>query len=203
MGVSAGEPSAVRTTKRYLKEKYRKPGNVFVGVVSRLDAPVSGVLVFARTSKAAARLSEQFKHGTVEKLYWALVKGGLDPPTGEWNDYLLKDEAAHRMRLAAAHQKSAQRATLEYRTLATKRTASLVEIRLGTGRKHQIRVQFSSRGYPILGDRKYGGAAAESFPTGIALHARRLALEHPTKRQSIAFEAPIPAHWPRWVNSYS
>ena len=198
MGAMPGRATAVDAAKAYIKHKYRKPGNVYLGVMSRLDAPVSGVLLLARTSKAAARLTEQFKRGTVEKTYWALVEGKLESPAGEWRDAVLKDEAAQRMRIVAAGRAGAQEAVLHYQRLAmVDDGVTLVEIQLLTGRKHQIRVQFASRGLPILGDRKYGSSVP--FPSGIALHSRRLAVEHPVKHERIELEAPLPAHWRRWI----
>jgi 23S rRNA pseudouridine1911/1915/1917 synthase len=201
MGVEQGTKSALTLAKAYLKQKYNKPGNVYLGVVSRLDAVVTGALVFARTSKAAARLTEQFKAGTVEKTYWALVEGRLDPPAGEWTDYVAKDDAAQRMRLVTAKHAGAQRASLAYQVLSfnpqasgLKPQVSLVEVQLHTGRKHQIRVQFAGRGHPILGDRKYGGT--RPFPNGIALHCRRLAFQHPTRDERIEVTAPLPPAWP-------
>lgn len=200
MGAVHGRATAVDAAKAYLKRKYRKLGNVYLGVMSRLDAPVSGVLLFARTSKAAARLTEQFKRGTVEKTYWALVNGTLEDSASEWRDWLLKDETAERMRVVAAGRAGAKQAVLRYRLLAATGDGSvLVEIQLLTGRKHQIRVQFASRGLPILGDRKYGSAIP--FPNGIALHSRRLVVEHPVKKERIALEAPLPPHWRPWVKN--
>jgi 23S rRNA pseudouridine1911/1915/1917 synthase len=194
MGVVRGRATAVDAAKAYLKQKYRKPGNVYLGVMSRLDAPVSGVLLLARTSKAAARLTEQFKRGTVEKTYWALVQGDLASPAGEWRDAVLKDESAERMRIVAAGRTGAKEAVLRYRRVAAVGDGVvLVEIELLTGRKHQIRVQFASRGLPILGDRKYGSSVP--FPSGIALHCRRLVVEHPVKKERIELDAPLPTHW--------
>jgi 23S rRNA pseudouridine1911/1915/1917 synthase len=200
IGAGRGRTTAAEAAKAYLKRKYHKPGNVYLGVMSRLDAQVSGVLLFARTSKAAARLTEQFKHGTVEKTYWALANGKLEGPAGEWRDAVLKDEAAQRMRVVAAGRAGAKQAVLRYRRLAAVGDdAVLVEIQLLTGRKHQIRVQFASRGLPILGDRKYGSSVP--FPIGIALHSRRLIFEHPVKQERIELEAPLPAHWRHWVKN--
>jgi 23S rRNA pseudouridine1911/1915/1917 synthase len=198
MGAAHGQPTAVDAARRYIKRKFDKPGNVYIGVVSRLDAPASGVLLLARTSKAAARLNEQFKRGTVEKTYWALVAGTPEPPASELSDYVLKDDRAERMRVVGEDQHGAKRAVLRYRQLsAAPHGVSLLEIHLLTGRKHQIRVQLASRGFPILGDRKYG--SSEAFPVGIALHARRLVVEHPTKRMRLEFISPLPVHWRRWV----
>src|SRR5687768_16290489 len=172
MGTPSGSTSAVHVAKNYLKQKYHKPGNVYVGVVSRLDALVSGVLLFARTSEAAARRTGQFKAGTVDKTYWALVEGDLTAAAGEWTDWLWKDEQAQRMRVVAAGRPGAHTASLRFRRLATTADGeTLDETQLLTGRKHQIRVQFASRGFPILGDKKY--QSETPFPHGIALHARR------------------------------
>jgi 23S rRNA pseudouridine1911/1915/1917 synthase len=201
MGALRDRTSAVDAARTYLKRRYHKPGNVYVGVVSRLDAPVSGVLLFARTSKAAARLNEQFKRGTVEKTYWALVAGHAEPPAAALSDYLLKDEQAERMRIVATARPGAKHAVLRYQRLAATDGATLLEIQLLTGRKHQIRVQLAGRAYPILGDRKYG--SSESFPAGIALHARRLVVEHPTKRTRVELTSPLPDYWRKWVKEES
>jgi 23S rRNA pseudouridine1911/1915/1917 synthase len=198
MGAVRGRPSVVDAAKEYLKRKYHKPGNVYLGVMSRLDAPVSGVLLTARTSKAAARLTEQFKRGTVEKTYWALIAGDLVPSTGEWRDFVLKDDAAARMRVVPAGRPGAKAAVLRFRRLAPPvHGTTLVEVRLLTGRKHQIRVQFAGRGFPILGDRKYGSSVR--FAHGIALHARNLGVEHPVTKDPMQFAADPPPYWPRWV----
>jgi 23S rRNA pseudouridine1911/1915/1917 synthase len=198
IGVQPGRTSAVSLAKLYLKHKYRKPGNVYLGVMSRLDAVVTGVLLLARTSKAAARLTEQFKRGMVEKVYWALVEDGPGLSSGEWTDHIIKDESQQRMRVVGADHRGAQIAALRYRRLAQAATgAALVEVHLLTGRKHQIRVQLASRGRPILGDAKYESSLR--FPRGIALHARRLVVEHPVRNERIALEAPLPGYWRRWV----
>jgi 23S rRNA pseudouridine1911/1915/1917 synthase len=206
MGAGQGTATALTLAKQYLKQKYNKPGNVYLGVVSRLDAMATGALVFARTSKAAARLTEQFKRGTVQKTYWALVEGEV-AASGEWIDYLIKDDAAQRMCVVTANHAGAQRASLAYRLppLTTHRSPltaiSLVEIALHTGRKHQIRVQFADRGHAILGDKKYG--ATRSFPRGIALHCRRLEFQHPTRAERVVVEAPLPTYWPAVPGSRS
>ncbi len=193
MGVAAGETSLLTLAKEYLKQRYAKPGNVYLGVVSRLDEPVSGVVLLARTSKSAARLSEQFRSRSVEKIYWAIVEGRLDPPSGQWVDTIAKDEAERRMRRVSAAAPDGREARLRYRRLKILQSGSLVEFELETGRKHQIRLQSSLHGHPILGDRKYGGSRA--FPKGIALHARRLAFDHPISKARIELEAPLPASW--------
>jgi len=188
-----------RIAKDYLKAKYAKPGQVFLGIVHRLDKPTSGVLLFARTSKAAARLSEQFRDGAVRKAYWAIVEAveGAEPTwkTGEaeLDDWLWHDDAAHRVRVVRDGSTDAKRATTRATVLATEGSRRLLELRPATGRKHQLRVQLASRGWPIIGDRHYG--SAESFGSAIALHARHLAFRHPTKDAEIAIEAPLPDQW--------
>jgi 23S rRNA pseudouridine1911/1915/1917 synthase len=200
MGVSADMPSLLTLAKDYIRRKYRKPGNVYLGVVSRLDAPVTGVVPLARTSKAASRLVEQFRGRSVQKTYWAIVEGKLEPPSGALRHHLRKDERHRKMHVATSTLQDAQLAELNYApasgvSFAVGRGAgmSLVEIDLLTGRKHQIRVQFSASGFPIVGDRKYG--SRRSFQTGIALHSRRLALEHPVQRKRMEVVAPLPASW--------
>ncbi|MGD0654976.1 MAG: RluA family pseudouridine synthase [Thermoguttaceae bacterium] len=196
MGVSGHEHSLLTIAKDYIKRRYNKPGNVYLGVMSRLDAPATGVVLFARTSKAAARLTEQFRTHAVDKVYWAIVEGTLEPTAGSFTDYLGKDEQHRRMRIVGAGLPGAKLAKLTYRKLSDIQGQSLVEIALKTGRKHQIRLQFAHHGHPLLGDRKYGGR--QHFPSGIALHARRLAVAHPVKGEQIVFEAPLPDVWYRW-----
>jgi 23S rRNA pseudouridine1911/1915/1917 synthase len=193
MGVTDDEPSVVRVAKEYLKEKYQKPGNVYLGVVSRLDALVSGVLVLARTSKAAARLSEQFRERETNKIYWAVVERLPRIAAEELVHWLRKDERQQRMVVTAANATGAQEARLRFRSLQKLACGELLEIELLTGRKHQIRLQLATVGAPILGDRKYG--SEQSFPHGIALHARRLSIVHPTTKEELEFVAPLPAPW--------
>jgi 23S rRNA pseudouridine1911/1915/1917 synthase len=190
-GVVEGAASVVTLAKDYLKRQYKKPGNVFLGVVSRLDSSVSGVLVLARTSKAAARLNEQFRERQARKVYWALVERPPDPAAGELIDWLKKDEKRQRMTVVAKHTIGAQRARLTYRTLRQLSGCSLLEVELETGRKHQIRLQLAELGCPILGDRKYG--SRRQFTGGIALHAQRLEIAHPISRETLAFTAEPPA----------
>jgi 23S rRNA pseudouridine1911/1915/1917 synthase len=197
-GVVEGAASVVTAAKAYLKAKHKKPGNVYLGVVSRLDASVSGVLVLARTSKAAARLSEQFRERQVQKVYWALVEQPPDPAEGELIDWVKKDERKQRMAVVSRHTVGAQRARLSYRTLHKGGGSCIVEIRLDTGRKHQIRLQLSHLGCPILGDRKYG--SRKTLTGGIALHARRLELVHPVSKEPLRFEAPVPPALAGYMN---
>lgn len=192
-GASGQIDSLLVRARHYLKQKYHKPGNVYLGVVSRLDAPVSGVVVLARTSKAARRLNEQFRSRAVSKRYWALVEGEPSPAKGECVDWLWHNEPRHRMEIAAPGAPSAQEARLAFRRLHTFSGVSLIEVELHTGRKHQIRVQLSHRGWPIVGDRRYGSRRV--FSAGIALHARSLTLVHPTRGDSMEFVAPVPASW--------
>jgi 23S rRNA pseudouridine1911/1915/1917 synthase len=193
MGVAEDRPSLLTEAKQYIKQKYHKPGNVYLGVVSRLDAPVTGVVLLARTSKAARRLTEQFRERTVKKRYWCLVPTPPTPPSGRWVNWLRKDERHRKMHIAGPHAPGAQQASLSYRVLRTTRRGVLLEIELETGRKHQIRVQLASHGHPILGDRKYGSRM--TFPKGIALHARQLEFDHPVGQQRLTVTAPVPKCW--------
>jgi len=199
-GAVATKPSVVSQAKAYLKRKYRKPGNVYLGVVSRLDSLVSGVVILARTSKAAARLNDQFRGRQVKKTYWAIATGRVEPPSGQLVDFLAKDEQNKRMAIVVGSgkrgknsQAKAQEAKLSYRRLKVIGDDSLLEIALETGRKHQIRLQLAARGHPIVGDRKYGSKRA--FQSGIALHCRRLVIEHPVKKTLLTLEAPPPKAW--------
>jgi 23S rRNA pseudouridine1911/1915/1917 synthase len=179
--------------KQYIGTKYNKPGNVYLGVVSRLDAPVTGIVVLARTSKAARRLTEQFRERDVTKIYWALVEQVPDPEEAELVAWLRKDERHRKVLLAESGVPGAQEARLSYRTLRQARRAVLLEITLHTGRKHQIRVQLAARHRPILGDRKYGSRVA--FQPGIALHARRIEFTHPVRKTPLELLAHVPTSW--------
>jgi len=188
MGLPDGQETLFTQTKAYVKEKYAKPGEVYLGVVSRLDVPVSGVVLFARTSKAAARLNEQFREHTVEKIYAALVEGAITPTEAECVDWLCSDKR-HR-KVFRTQTEEGKESRLHYRKLRQVAQCSLIEIQLETGRKHQIRLQLSTRGFPIRGDVKYG--AKMSFPGGIALHAWKLTFSHPTTKERIELTAPLP-----------
>jgi 23S rRNA pseudouridine1911/1915/1917 synthase len=207
MGVAEDVPSLLTVAKEYVRKKYNKPGNVYLGVVSRLDAPVTGVVLLARTSKAAGRLSEQFREREVDKLYWAIVEGRITPGEGTLVNFMRKDERHRKMHVTGANTPEAQRAELSYRRLdgsggaprlQANADASLDEVNLLTGRKNQIRVQLSHAGYPIVGDRKYGATAA--FSPGIGLHSRRLVVRHPVTKMQIEIEAPLPPSWRRLLN---
>ena len=195
MGTPGGAPTLLTLAKEYVKQKYQKPGNVYLGVVSRLDAPVTGVVLFARTSKAAARLTEQFRTRTVEKSYWALVEGTATPSSGTLTDWLTQDERHRRMHVVDSNRPGAKEARLSFHQIAGDSRFSLLEVALETGRKHQIRLQLAHHGQPIVGDRKYGSSL--KFPAGIALHARRLVIAHPVRGEPLEFVAPLPSYWPR------
>lgn len=193
MGVSADRPSLLARAKEYIKQRYHKPGEVYLGVVSRLDASVTGVVLLARTSKAAARLNEQFRGRAVEKTYLAVVEGEVGPREVACRDWIAADERHRRMRLVDADTPGAQLAKLVYRGLRRVPAGAFVEVRLETGRKHQIRLQLAARGHPVVGDRKYG--SRRPLPQGIALHARRLVFRHPVRNEAIELVAPVPASW--------
>ena len=196
------EETVDRLVKAYLKEKHGKPGNVFLGVVQRLDKPTSGVLLFARTSKAAARLSEQFREGAIEKVYWAVVEasGRREPAvpwatsdTGSLEDWLKKNDAAARVEVVPPKTPGAQLARLLFQVRGRHDGLTWLELRPHTGRKHQLRVQLASRGCPIYGDAKYGSPHA--FGPAIALHARSLTFLHPISKEPITLRADLPKYW--------
>ena len=193
MGVPAGELSLLTVAKAWIKQRYSKPGNVYLGVVSRLDAPVTGVVLLARTSKAANRLTQQFRSREVEKVYWAITEGIVDPPQGRLVHWLVAHGRHRRMMIVGRTIEGSKEAVLSYRRLRTLGANSLLEVSLETGRKHQIRIQLADCGHAILGDRKYG--AHVTFPLGIALHARRVVFQHPVRDERITIEAPVPQVW--------
>jgi len=195
-GVAEGTASVLTRAKRYLKDKYGKPGNVYLGVVSRLDSTVSGLLVLARTSKAADRLTKQFQSGQVEKTYWALVEsaGGPEPPAGELSHWVLKNDRERRMTVVPPRTRGAQHARLTYRRLRAERLGTLVEVQLHTGRKHQIRLQLATIHCPVVGDRKYGSRKPLA-KEAIALCCVKLAFEHPTTKKRLEFACQPPATW--------
>lgn len=193
MGAREGEPSLHGAACEYVRNKYCKPGKVYLGVVSRLDRLVSGVVVFARTSKAAARLNQQFLARSVRKAYWGLVAPPPADDVGQLRDWLWKDDRQQRMLVSATARPEAQEARLAFHVLDRHGQFAWLNIDLQTGRKHQIRVQLSHRGWPIVGDRKYGSHT--SFPAGIALHARALSLRHPVRPEEMRFAAPLPGAW--------
>jgi 23S rRNA pseudouridine1911/1915/1917 synthase len=200
-GVPEGLPTLEALARAYLKEKYHKTGRVYLGIPHRLDRPVSGVVLFARSSKAAQRLAEQFRQRQVTKLYWAIVEGLVDPPNGIWEDWLLKVPDEARTEIATAGTPGARLASLEYRVLERMYDRTLVEFQPRTGRSHQIRIQAASRGWPVLGDSLYGakkpfGPAAD-LPRDrvIALHANQLTFLHPIRYEPLTVSAPVPDFW--------
>jgi 23S rRNA pseudouridine1911/1915/1917 synthase len=193
MGTPADKLTLLDLAKQYVKQRCGKPGNVYLGVMSRLDAPVTGVVLLARTSKAARRLTEQFRAHAVEKVYWALVEGRIEPPAAECLDWIAHTDRHRKMVIVAAGSAGGKEARLAYRRIEARDADSLVEVRLETGRKHQIRLQMARRGHPIVGDRKYG--SGREFAAGIALHARRLLVTHPTRGTPVELVAPLPPAW--------
>lgn len=187
-----GDEDVLTLGKAFLKERFEKPGAVFLGLVQRLDRPASGVMVLARTSKAAARLSTQFRDRTVEKDYMALVEGGLEG-TGRFEDLLVKDDTG--VRVVGPDDPAGKEARLAWTALGPVGGGTLVHVRLETGRAHQVRVQFAERGHPLVGDMRYG-ATTGLDGRNLALHCTRIAVDHPTKRERIAWAASCPGTWP-------
>lgn len=181
---AGGDLDMLTIIKRYIKQKYNKPGEVFLGLVHRLDRPTGGIMVFARTSKAAARLSDELRRGGIDKTYLAVCEG-LAEPQAELTDMLIKDRQKNISRIAAEGEPGAKRAELSYTRLAVKEGRSLISVELKTGRSHQIRVQLSSRGLPLSGDVKYSGKKG-----ALALFAAKLSFTHPTKKTRLLFKYP-------------
>jgi 23S rRNA pseudouridine1911/1915/1917 synthase len=192
-GDRTGDLSLLEWARAWVKERYHKPGNVFLGLVHRLDRPVSGVMVFARTSKAAARLSEQFREHRVKKTYLAVIPGEMKPRSGTLKARLSRKGT--RTRITTSRDPLAKEAELGYRTIDAQQGFSLLEIDLISGRHHQIRVQLAAMGHPICGDQKY---SLRHFRKGspMALMARILTVRHPTRPMDITFVSPLPDDWP-------
>ena len=192
-GDGSNAPDMLTILKAYIKEKYQKPGEVYLGLVHRLDRPVLGVMVFARTSKAASRLSEQIRTRKVEKLYRCVVSGILEGE-GRLENYISKDDDRNIVTVSDTEKPGFKASYLDYKALASKDGMTLVEVKLGTGRSHQIRAQMAHSGFPLIGDQKYG--KKDERTKDIALEAYKLSFEHPVKREFITFEAPVPASFP-------
>jgi 23S rRNA pseudouridine1911/1915/1917 synthase len=196
-----GLPSLEAMAKAYIKEKYAKPAGVYLGIPHRLDRPVSGVVCFARNTKAAQRVHAQFQEHKVRKVYWALVEGEVSPDAGVWEDWVRKLPEESRVERAKEGEPGAKLAMLEYRVLRKLEGSTLVELAPLTGRMHQLRVQAAWRGHPVLGDTAYGSTRSFGPPAElprdrvIALHARSLTLTHPFTKQEMTWVAPLPTYW--------
>jgi len=190
-GDKTGDRPLSDIVKDYIKEKYQKPGAVFLGVVHRLDRPVSGLVVFARTSKALTRLNKMFAEGEVHKTYWALVKNAPQKTEDTLTHWLVRNEKQNKSYAYATEKPNAKKAILKYRLIGKSDNYSLLEVQLMTGRHHQIRCQLAAMDCPIKGDLKYG--APRSNPDGsISLLSRRVEFIHPVSKERITVEAPLP-----------
>ncbi|MBR5964384.1 MAG: RNA pseudouridine synthase [Bacteroidaceae bacterium] len=198
-GDKTGDKPLSETVADYLKEKYHKPGAAFVGVTHRLDRPTSGIVVFAKTSKALERLNDMFRNGQVHKTYWAIVKNRPPQESAELVHWLVRNEKQNKSYAYSKERPDAKRAVLRYELLASLTNYHLLEVTLLTGRHHQIRCQLAHIGCPIKGDLKYG--FSRSNPDGsICLHARRVQFEHPVSHQPIDVVAPVPDN-PLWLSA--
>ena len=202
-GDSTGEPHLVDLAESYRKDREGKVGKAFIGLVHRLDRPVSGLVILAKTSKAASRLSDQIRRRQILKIYFAVVERSAPrivlPPSKEsvlWEDILDRPGVAHNQKRSFAGEAKGQKCLTRCRLRESSRTLALIELQPLTGRKHQLRAQTSMRGLPIVGDRRYG--ASERLAEGIALHAAGLRFEHPTRREAITLRARPPLSWSRF-----
>ncbi len=205
-GSSVEIPSLEEQAKQYLREKYHKAGRVYLGVPHRLDRPVSGVVLFARQTKSAQRLAEQFRNRQVKKKYWAILEGKVEPQEGAWEDWIRKVPGQARAEKGEKGDEGTKQAQLNYRCLNSSHDFSRVEIELLTGRMHQIRLQSSSRGWPVIGDFLYGarsgfGETPHPSEAVIALHARNLTFLHPIRFEPITLTAPLPEKWNNWLRT--
>lgn len=190
-GDKTGDKTLADDVKQYIKEKYAKPGNVFLGVVHRLDRPVWGLVVFAKTSKALSRLNDMFRTGDVHKTYWAITQNCPDEPEATLTDWIRRNEKQNKSYAYSREVPDSKKAVLHYKVIGRSDNYTLVEVNLMTGRHHQIRCQLANIGCPIKGDLKYG--ARRSNPDGsISLLARRIEFVHPVSKERISVEAPLP-----------
>lgn len=196
-GDKTGDVPLTEKVKEYLKLKFNKPGNVFCGLVHRLDRPTSGAIVFGRTSKGLSRLNEQFKVKSTQKTYWAIVENKPDKKTGRLEMFLKKNEKQNKSYVVSEKDSGGKKAVLNYTLLASSDRYHLLEIHLETGRHHQIRCQLASIGCIIKGDLKYG-AKRSNKDASISLHARELSFDHPTTGERINVIAPLPED-PLWI----
>jgi len=192
-GDRTDDVSLLELGKLWLKNRYHKPGRVFLGMVHRLDRPVAGVVVFCRTSKAARRLSEQFRYGAVGKRYLVVVEGKPKREAAELLNFIERE--GMNSKIVPQSSTDSQLAKLHYRLLDTTETRSLLEVQLETGRRHQIRVQLAHIGHPVLGDTRYGASTALS-KRQIALFAKQVIIKHPTKGEDVSITCDLPADWP-------
>lgn len=183
---ASGDPDLLNEVKEYIRVKYDKPGRVYLGLVHRLDRPTGGLMVFAKTSKAASRLSETIRKGNMERTYLAVLQGNHLPQRGRFEDYLYKDQANNQVFVVEEGTPKAKYASLTYQVLEVKKDLSLIQVQLQTGRSHQIRVQFASRGCPLWGDQKYGSHFSQPGQD-LALYASSLTFPHVTKRDKRTF----------------
>jgi 23S rRNA pseudouridine1911/1915/1917 synthase len=190
-GDETGDEPLSEKVKAYLKEKYKKPGDVFLGVVHRLDRPVSGVVLFARTSKGLSRMNKMFQEKQVRKTYWAIVKDLPPQDEGELRHFMLKDSNKNKSYAFPKKRLGSKEGILHYRLIASTANYHLLEVDLETGRHHQIRSQLAKIGCPVKGDLKYGFPRSNK-EGGISLHARRIEFFHPVKKEQIVIEAPTP-----------
>lgn len=197
-GDKTGDTPLSEMVKQYLKEKYNKPGNVFCGVVHRIDRPVGGLVIFAKTSKALTRLNDMLRKGDIHKTYWALVEGHPEKSEDKLRNYLVSDGRINKTFIAREGDRDAKESVLKYTTVATGDRYTLLEISLLTGRKHQIRAQLSGIGHPIKGDLKYG--ARRSNPDGgISLLARHIEFIHPVSKEQVSLDAPLPSEFRKFL----
>lgn len=190
-GDKTGDVSLVDELKKYLKELYCKPGNVFVGCVHRLDRPVSGLVVFAKTSKALSRLNNMFQNGEVKKTYWAIVKNCPNPTEGELVHWLIRNEKQNKSYAYEREVPNSKKAILDYKLIAKSERYFLLSVNLQTGRHHQIRCQLAKIGSPVKGDLKYGSQRSNTDGS-ISLLARRIQFIHPISKKEIDITAPVP-----------
>ena len=194
-GDDTNDKDMVNLLKQYVKEKYNKPGNVYIGLVHRLDRPVGGIMVFAKTSKAASRLSDQVRTKTFKKTYRAVIHGDMNKKEDTLKDYLYKNKKTNMVSVVNKDHKEAKNAELSYKTLDRKDGFSLVEIDLKTGRPHQIRVQFASRKHPLYGDQRYG-QNVNKVGQQIALWSHKLEIIRPTTKEKMEFICEPPREYP-------
>lgn len=192
----SGDGDFLSLLKQYIKEKYNKKGEAFIGMVHRLDRPVGGAMIFARTSKAASRLSEQIRTRQVQKTYLAVVEGSFPSSAGTYHNYLLKNRDDNIVKVVSRDTTGSQEAILNYQVIAGHDGKSLVKIDLETGRPHQIRVQFSHNGHPLVGDGKYGQADRRGFTKHLALWSFQMAFRHPVKDEIIHITSNPPKETP-------